>query len=101
MNFICHDCEREFEESKELVDVEYYGSKLCSYTCPYCGGNFSEAVTCKSCGKEFGSKDKNADCCNEICPECMKKLEEKTKEFFKQFNENEIQAIFENILEKI
>lgn len=101
MSYICHDCGREFEEPKEWVDVEYYGSRLCSYTCPYCDGYYSEAVECKSCGEYYAEEHEDADRCNNICPKCMEKLEKKTREFFAQFNEDEINAIFENIIDRI
>lgn len=96
--YICKDCEEVFEKPKKVVDEEYYGSRLYSYECPFCGGNFEEVVECKRCGKHYGESDLNEG----LCPKCEKAIQEKVKAFFEQFTEAEIEYIFDSgILDEV
>lgn len=96
--YICKDCEELFDKPKRVVEDEYYGSKLYSYECPFCGGYYEEVVECLGCGKHYGESDLTEG----FCPKCEKGIQDKVKEFFKQFNDDEKSYIFEtNILNEV
>ncbi len=96
--YICKDCEKLFNKPKRVVEDEYYGSKLYSYECPFCGGDFEEVVECLGCGKHYGESDLTEG----FCPKCEKVIQDKVTEFFKQFNDDEKSYIFESgILDEV
>jgi DNA-directed RNA polymerase subunit RPC12/RpoP len=96
--YICRDCGEHFEEPKEVVEMEGYGHCLYSYECPACGGDYEEAVTCLECGELFLEDDLTEG----YCTKCEKVLQDKVKEFFKQFNDDQKNYILESgILDEV
>ena len=60
--FKCVECGRVFDEPK--IWREDYGEYMCG--CPFCGGNFEDAVRCDDCGEWFISYELDngiCDCC--------------------------------------
>ena len=96
--YICKDCGELFEDPKKVIEQEYYGSRLYSSECPWCGGDFEEVKECLGCGKHYGESDLNEG----LCTKCEKKLQDMVTEFFKQFTDAEKDYIFESgILDEV
>lgn len=96
--FICLECGELFESPKRIIDEEYYGCYQYDYECPYCGGDYEEVVECLGCGKNFGESDLTEG----FCKKCEKEIQDKVKQFFEQFSEDEKNYIFEaGILDEV
>ena len=97
--YICKDCGELFDNSKTILyeDAEIWHQSHIE-TCPFCGGDFEEVKACLGCGKNYGESDLTEG----FCTKCEKKIQDKVTEFFKQFNEEEINYIFESgILDEV
>lgn len=86
MEYICDECERIFNEPRELKNMGGdIGESL--YVCPYCGSqDYSEAVECAICG-DILPEHETTEC---VCEKCLNhfasfkhalKLGEKDREF--------------------
>ena len=95
----CNECGREFETPGVYVNEEYYGYKEEMECCPHCSNReYDELKRCSRCGEIVPESELTEG----ICPVCEKEIQEKVNSFFRQFNEAEINYIFESgILEGI
>ncbi len=80
---------------------EYYTESIAKYEegCLYCESlEYDELVRCSRCG-ELCRESELTEC---LCIACEKELQEKVIAFFRQFEQNELDYIFESgILEKM
>lgn len=98
----CKNCSSVFEETelestlRRDTDTNY---DYRVHICPFChSDDLKDAFECKGCGEAHPFDDLTEG----FCKECEKKLQDKVTEFFKQFNEDEKNYIFESgILEDI
>lgn len=88
----CIDCGQEFERPYKFVNNEYYGNYEYGYCCPYCNGNYEDMTECHGCGQMFGEHELT----HGFCVNCEKNIQEKLTAFFRNFNENEKEYIFES-----
>lgn len=71
--FVCTDCFAIFDEPKKFEEQHGLDSPPyeITYGCPYCGGNYQEAIYCDNCGEvitnsyvEIDDDNKRyCDCC--------------------------------------
>ena len=97
--YICTECGELFDDTKIILyeDAEI-GHQSHIEACPWCGGDFEEVKECLGCGKHCAEGDLTEG----FCVKCEKKIQEKVTEFFKQFNEEEKNYIFESgILDEV
>lgn len=70
--FICYECLNVFDEPK--IWVEKHGLYTPPYEhysgCPYCGGAFTEAHECDSCGEWITGPYIKLNSGERICEEC-------------------------------
>lgn len=95
----CSKCEEVFDVPHGRY--EYYTESIAKYEecCPYCeSSEFDELQRCSRCG-DICMESELTEC---LCMACEKEIQEKVTGFFRQFQENELDYIFESgILERI
>lgn len=70
--YLCLDCKNTFEEPKEYIERHGFSHPPYEvfYTCPYCGGNYVEALLCSCCNNWVTGKYIELDDITVICEDC-------------------------------
>lgn len=97
--YYCRNCKREFDVPQGYH--EYYTESIAKWEegCPDCKSTeYDELKRCSRCGEIVPESELTEG----MCPACEKEIQEKVNSFFRQFNEEEINYIYESgILEGI
>lgn len=95
----CSGCGYEFEVPQGYY--EYYTESIAKWVegCPYCESTeYDELMRCSRCGEIC----RESELTERLCIACEKEIQEKVTGFFRQFEENELDYIFESgLLERI
>jgi hypothetical protein len=110
--FICLECGNVFEDAKDYEERHPYGEGYASEhfsCCPYCGGDYEDAISCDECGEYFPSEELVDGWCPHCISEYMDDCENKivdiihsqiSKEDFDRLPEEFIDNVWDKLCNK-